>query len=170
MFARFLTLEPESPRSADVAKTLPALLFQGVTDEGADPVTGKKNININLVLPKEGKDVAGAHSVGLSLVAASRYTEEWEKKTDNEFFAYAFESVISILEEAGASDKKEEPFWRDRVLPYFREARAAGYLQVMAWDIRRSLHDPEIDRWIGDHPDEVTRFREWSKGWKQGKV
>jgi tetratricopeptide (TPR) repeat protein len=164
-FARFLTLEPDSPRSSTSAKSLREILFEGVTDQGADPTTGKKQINIVLSPLKKGKDASDAQAVSLSIVAANRYTDEWKDKTDNQFFANAFETTLSILEELSASDNKEDPFWRERVMPYFRAARAAGHLEAMAWDIRRALKDPEIDQWIVDHADSVAKFRDWSKSW-----
>lgn len=165
-FSRFLTLEPDSPRSADAAKSLHDLLFQGVTDEGPDPETGQGRINISLAPPKKRNDPAGAHAMALGVVAASRYTEDWKDKTDNQFFAHAFETTLSILEELGASDRKEDAFWREQVLAYFREARGAGHLEAMAWSIRRSLTDPEIDHWIEEHAEQTAKFREWSNGWK----
>ena len=48
--------------------------------------------------------------------------------------------------------------------PEFQERLAAGHLEAMAWDIRRSLEDPGTDQWIVDHADEVARFRAWLKG------
>jgi hypothetical protein len=108
---------------------------------------------------------AGGQALLLSRVAASRYTA-YRDQTDNEFFANAFGVILEMLERPDASDKDQDAFWRDHVLPYFREADAEGHLEAMAWEIRRSLNDPEIDRWTEDHAEQVAKFRDWSKGWR----
>ena len=51
-------------------------------------------------------------------------------------------------------------------LPYFRNAREAGYFEAMAYSVRRSLKDPETLRWLADHAEAVDHFRAWSEAWK----
>jgi len=169
-FARFLTLEPTGARAEWAAKQLEVLFFQGVENKGIDPSTGKGNINITLDIGNGKKNEAtDALSTGMSIVAASRWIEEWEDQSDSVFFAHAFESVMSIFEETDAADGKEAPFWRESVLPYFREARQAGHLEAMAWDIRRSQKDTEIAAWLEAHAEQVQGYRTWSSAWKPAK-
>ena len=96
-FARFLTLEPEGPRAEAAARQLEALLFQGVENKGTDPKTGKGNISVTI--PTGGKDDAvSALGMSMSIVAATRWVEEWEKRSDAEFYAHGFESVLKIFQ------------------------------------------------------------------------
>ncbi len=60
----------------------------------------------------------------------------------------------------------KDPFWSVAALPYFREARAAGHLEAMAYSIRRSLREPETLRWLADHAEAVDKFHAWSGAWK----
>jgi tetratricopeptide (TPR) repeat protein len=168
--ARFLTLEPTGPRAEPAAKQLRPLLFQGVEDKGVD-ASGKQQIAIDID-PEAGEkdETTGALNTGMSLVAASRWVEEWKDRPDGEFFAHAFVSVMSIFEETGAKDGKRDAFWRESVLPYFRDARAAGHLEAMAWDIRRSLEGKESTDWLEAHAAQVEKYRAWSSAWKPASV
>ena len=97
-FARFLTLEPTGPRAQGAARQLWPLLFHGVENKGAD-ASGKQQINVTIDTDASKKDEAtGALNTGMSIVAASRFVEEWEKHSDDEFFAHAFVTVMSIFE------------------------------------------------------------------------
>jgi Tfp pilus assembly protein PilF len=166
-FARFLTLEPTGARAEWAAKQLGILLYRGVEFKGVDPATGKENTNITIDTDAGKKDTeAGALEMSMSLVAAGRRLDEWKDQSDNVFFAHAFESVMSIFEELGAKDNNKDRFWGESVLPYFREARQAGHLEAMAWDIRRSQKDTEIAAWLEAHADQVGIYRTWSSAWK----
>jgi len=166
-FARFLTLEPTGARAEWAAKQLDVLLFQGIENKGPDPATGKGSISITLDMGAGRKSEAtDALGTGMSIVAATRWIDEWEDRSDSVFFAHAFESVMSLFEETDAAGDDKSRFWRESVLPYFRDARAAGHLEAMAWDIRYSQKDGESATWIEAHAEQVERYRAWSSGWK----
>jgi hypothetical protein len=165
-FARFLTLESTGPRAESAAKQLEPLLFQGVENKGTD-ASGKLQITLNIDADAAKKDeMTGALNTGMSIAAANRWVEEWKDRSDEEFFAHAFVTVMSIFEETGAKDSKTDAFWREAVVPYFREARTRGHLEAMAWDIRRSLQDEENAAWLATHADAVETYRAWSAAWK----
>ena len=165
-FARFLTLEPDSQRSPAAASSLWNLLFEGVKstpkEEGGKP----GDVSITVPPPKEGDDPATAEGLTISMVAASRYLEEWKDKSDAQFFAHAFDEVLAILTELDESAKTKDPFWSVLALPYFREAREAGHLEAMAYSVRRSLKEPDTLSWLADHAEAVDHYRAWSKAWK----
>jgi len=165
-FARFLTLEPDTQRSPAAASQLWDLLFEGVKstpkEEGGNP----GDVNITVPTPKEGDDPAAAQGLVISMVAASRYLEEWRDKSDAQFFAHAFDEVLAILTELDESAKTKDPFWSVVALPYFRDARKAGHLEAMAYSARRSLKEPETLGWLSDHAEAVDHFRAWSEAWK----
>jgi tetratricopeptide (TPR) repeat protein len=166
-FARFLTLEPTGARAEWAAKQLELLLFEGVENKGPDPDTGKGRINITLDTGKGNKSEAvDALNTGMSIVASTRWIDEWKDRSDADFFAHAFESVVSIFEEMGTTGDDKSHFWSESVLPYFRAARQAGHLEAMAWDIRRSQKDVAIAAWLEAHADQVGKYRTWSSDWK----
>jgi tetratricopeptide (TPR) repeat protein len=165
-FARFLTLEPDSQRSPAAASGLWNLLFEGVKstpkEEGGKP----GDVSITIPPPKEGDDPATAERLVISMVAASRYLDEWKDKSDAQFFAHALEEVLAILTELDDSAKTKDPFWSVVALPYYRNAREAGHLEAMAYSVRRSLKDPDTLRWLADHAEAVDHYRAWSEAWK----
>lgn len=166
--ARFLTIEPDSKRSAESARQLWTLLFQGVTTK--QDADGKSKVDITITIPPPGKkgkdDPAAAQALALSIVAATRYIDEWEHKTDAQFFAHALDNALTILSEMDGRAEPIDPFWSRQVHPYFQDARAAGHMEAMAYDIRRSLGDPETAKWLDEHAEAIAAYRAWSKGWK----
>ncbi len=164
--ARFLTLEPDSQRSPAAASQLWDLLFEGVKstpkEEGGKP----GDVSITSPPPKEGDDPAAAQGLAISVVAASRYLDEWKDKSDVQFFAHAFGEVLAILTELDENAKTKDSFWSVVALPYYRSAREAGHLEAMAYSVRRSLKEPETLGWLADHAEAVDRFRAWSDAWK----
>ncbi len=164
--ARFLTLEPDSQRSAASASQLWDLLFEGVKSKPKEEGGKPGDVSITTPPPKEGDDPAAAQGIAISLVAASRYLDEWRDKSDAEFFAHAFGEVLAILTELDDSAKTKDPFWSVVPLPYFRSAREAGHLEAMAYSVRRSLKERDTLRWLTDHAEAVDHFRAWSEAWK----
>jgi tetratricopeptide (TPR) repeat protein len=164
-FARFLALEPTGKRAEQAAPQLEKLLFQGVENKGTDPATGKGNISVSIDPEAGGKgDEAGALNMSMSILAATRWIDEWEKRTDAEFFTHAFDDVLKIFEETDAA--KKDSFWNGSVMPYFHDARAAGHMETLSWEVRRSTNQPEVTAWLQAHTAEVESFRAWSAAWK----
>ena len=166
-FARFLALEPSGPRAKEAAAQLEALLFEGVENKGIDPTTGKDSTHITLDIDSGAKsDATGALGLAMSVVAAGRWTEEWKDQNDATFFAHAFDTVLAIFEETGDVDGRKDEFWNGWVMPYFRDARAAGHLTALSWELRRSREDAEVSSWLEAHATEVEAYRTWSAAWK----
>ena len=164
-FSRFLSLEPSGPRAAAAAPQLEALLFEGIEHKGTDPATGQDSINISIPADSLKKDEAGALDLSMSMVAANRFIEEWKDRSDAEFFAHAFETVLAIFGEMGNSGGRKSEFWNASVMPYFRDARAAGHLTTLAYEVRRSSQDGEVAAWLEAHAAEVEAYRGWSAAW-----
>jgi tetratricopeptide (TPR) repeat protein len=166
-FARFLALESSGQRAELAAPQLERLLFQGIETKGKDPATGKGNIDITIDPGAGGKDDETAVlNMGMSIVAATRWIEEWEKRTDAEFFAYAFDSVLKIFEETDDSKNRKDSFWSGPLMSYFRDARSAGHMETLAWEVRRSSNNADVTAWLQAHTAEVEAFRAWSAAWK----
>jgi hypothetical protein len=143
--------------------------LQGVSAAPQQPGGEKRDIDVVVPPTGRGKEARakGAESLSLSLVAAGRYQEEWAEKSEAEFFAYAMDASLQIFSELKQAEPG--PFWRPVALAYFDQARELGHLETMAYDIRRSLADPEVIRWLEDHAAAVKAYRSWSKGWVESR-
>jgi len=95
-----------------------------------------------------------------SIVAANRFVEEWEKKSDAAFFAHALETVTAIASEM----KMDDPFW-NIVRPYFDEARSKKHLEPMAYVLRKAAGDPEAKRWLEANPKRADAYAEWARSY-----
>lgn len=168
-FARFLFLEPTGPRAREAVRQMGPLLFQGVENQGADPATGKGRISITMDSSVEKADkTAAALDLAMSTVAANRWLDEWKDRSDAEHFANAFDTIFKIFEEMDDSGGRKDGFWSASVMPFFREARAAGHMGTMAWDVRRAGEDRDVATWLEAHPDQVAASRQWTAAWRPG--
>lgn len=167
--ARVATIEPTSDRGKASARRLWPLLFEHVQDEGTpDATTGKRHISITIPRDKreanedEASDaeptLESLELMSTAILAANRYLEEWEEKTDAAFFAEAMESLPQMLAEFGAPDK--DPFW-SLTLPFFLEARAKGHSEALAYDLRSITGDPDAQVWIAKHAKRVQAYSKW---------
>jgi tetratricopeptide (TPR) repeat protein len=152
-YARFLSLVPDSPFAMTVASKIWDLLFKGVDLEDKEIVISRS---------EDLHSVAGA--VSLSIAAAKRNEAPWKERTDAQFFAHALDRVVVYSSELGADSASEE-FWDPYLMRYFREARDAGHLEAMAYDLRRPLGEAETDLWIAEHRTAIEGYRTWSRGW-----
>ena len=166
-YVRFLTVQPESPRSKDAAGKLWRLMFAGV-EQGPSAEDGKTHVNIAISPAGSGKaaDRKSTEAISMAMVAANRFVEEWENRTDSQFFAHGLETITTILSELDQNAGDRDPFWRPYADDYFKDARERGHMEAMAYDIRRSLGIPEDSRWLEEHSDAVAACRAWSKSWK----
>lgn len=166
-FARFLALEPTGPRAEEAARQLGPLLFRGVENQGADPSTGKGRISITMDSSVEKVDkTAAALDLAMSTVAANRWLEEWKDRPDADHFANAYDTIFKIFEEMDDSAGRKDGFWSAAVMPFFRDARAAGHMETMAWDVRRAGGDRDVAAWLEAHADQVDAYRRWSAAWR----
>lgn len=145
-YVRSLTLESDEARSKDVAAELWKVLFSGAVGASTSDPAEK------------------AEAKGLALLAALRRDASWSGKSDAGFFAYALDTslrLVSALHGAESADM----FWRPFVLDYFDEVRAAGYMETLAYTVRRSTGDPDVARWCAQNSGKIEAFRHWSERW-----
>jgi tetratricopeptide (TPR) repeat protein len=161
-YLRFLTLEAESPRSKEAVAGLERLWQAGVTrDPDKD---GRAQIRIEAPSPQDAGEEAAAEALVFALAASTRHLEQNEKLDDASAFAVVLEKVVAVLYETSQA-KPDAVFLRD-TLRYFNDARAAGHLQALAWDIRRSSDAPAVERWLASHAQAVDRYRVWHLAWQ----
>ena len=170
-YSRFLTIEPQSERAKTAADRLWPLLFRRVTTNkkpGEAVVPDSGAVGVTITEPPGKSEKESADILALSIVAASRYLEEWKDKTDAEFFAHAFETAATISDELSAKDKRRS-FWTPLVHDYFRQAKEKGLIEAMAYEIRRPTGDAETLKWLGGHKEAADAYRAWSKDWEPAR-
>lgn len=142
--ARFVALEPGSPRGRRAAQTLWPLLMTGVEKKpGKD---GKERIDVNM---------GNTEDLMMSLTAATRYTKE--KLSDGEFFVSALRDLVAYT-----TEEKNRPFLREAA-SLFIEAKEGAVLDALCWELRRAADDPNADTWFATHRKESARLDEFMR-------
>src|SRR5262245_14955394 len=89
-YARSLTLDKGSQAAGGAVRRLREMVF-----EGAKSVEGSPRIDVRV--PEAARGEAATESVGMGLVAALRYGDEWKDQSDSRFFVYAMDRVLQLL-------------------------------------------------------------------------
>lgn len=159
-YARSLTLDKGSQGAVRAARRLREMVF-----EGARSTDGSLRIGVSI--PDGGERSEGAtESVGMGLVAALRYGDEWKDQTDSRFFVYAVNRVLELLSAMQPDGRERDgDFWGPYAFTYFDEGRAAGHMEAMAYDLLASTGDTEAVHWRRDHTEASRKYRDWSDRW-----
>lgn len=166
-YARSLTIEADGEPAEEVAKRIWELLFDGV-EPGKPAPSGSGTIRIAIKIPRHADGTIQAagttESMGMSLVAVTRYDDEWKGKSDARFFAHAVDEVLRLL---SALNRKgtADAFWGPFVFSYFDQVRAEGHMEALAYHIRLSTGDLDVLRWQLGHRDQVGAYRDWTDRW-----
>jgi tetratricopeptide (TPR) repeat protein len=164
--ARFLVLEPVSPRAMQRLPMLDDAMTQGVTR------IGEKSITINIApetMKKAGRnqrndDDFSALDMLLALSAASTMGEEHKDASTTERFVIQFTSLCKTMGELNTG--KQTGFTWSYYVPYFVELEKKGFVPALTYLIHSSQADvPEVQQWLSAHPNEVAVFKEWSKNY-----
>jgi tetratricopeptide (TPR) repeat protein len=159
-YARSLTLDKGSQGAVRAARRLREMVFEGARSAGG-------SLRIDVRVPEgASRNVGATESMGLGLVAALRYGDEWKDQSDSRFFVWAVDRVLELMsamqsEPAGP----EKDFWGPYAFTYFNEGRAAGHMEAMAYDLLASTGDVEALHWRRDHGEANRKYRDWSDRW-----
>ena len=159
-FARFLVLEPNSPRSLAALRTLRDLMQSGVRkDDG-------KNVTI-LLNPSEKKDEGdfSALSTMLALVGAGRHLQENKGKSEIQLSVEGLDTFLAILSES-TGEKKGSGFAWNYYRPYFVEMKRRELVEPFCYLIHRSSNDPEVTAWLSKNAERVNQLIAWSKSYE----
>lgn len=163
--ARFLVLEPNSPRAAARRAQLDAAMLKGVSQQNEHNIT--VNIAAESLKKKKGKQAAddfGPEEMFLSLAGALTFDEKNKDKTPLEKFIDQFSSLCQVMGEQGT--KAGAGFTRTYYVPYFVEMQKKGFVPAFAYLAHSSQADaPTVQQWLAAHPTEVQVFQEWSKSY-----
>ena len=148
----FLMLEPNTKRSLMNYNSLKNQLGQGV--ERKDEM----NINVNVPISSSTSDDFGAAEMMVSLLAASRYTEENKDKSDIDFFIETNKGFFSIL---GELKKDNHGFWWDFYVTKFYDLIQSNNYEAYSYYISQSTNSELVNKWISDNSDKMEQLMEW---------
>jgi len=149
----FLLLEPNSNRSLINYNSLKKQLGQGV--ERKD----EKNINVSIPFSSKSDDF-GAAEMTISLLEASKYTEENKNKTEMEIFIENNKSIFAILAEL---KKENKGFWWDFYVTKFYDLKQSDNYEAFSYYISQSTNNDIIKKWITENPAKMNTLTNWIK-------
>lgn len=146
-----LLIEPNSNRSLINYNSLRKQLDQGVKKQDA------KNINVSVPF-SSSSDEFGAAEMMISLLAASKYTEESKGENDLEMFVKTNKGIFNVL---GELKKDNTGFWWDLYVDEFYNLVKSNNIEAFSYYISQSTDNEEVNNWIIDNPDKMEKFTEW---------
>ena len=158
--ARFLALEPTSPRSPAALK-----IVRDVLGGGATPGKGSNEINITLEAnPKKDEGDFTVMDTVLGLSGALSLSEK-EKKTEAQRIVQQAETFFSVLAEQDEK-KKQTSFVHQYYVPHFLEMKRRGHVEAFVYHMLQSGGGPEVREWLQANSGRVMQFLLWSKGYQ----
>lgn len=158
---RLITLEINSQRSRQAS-----LIFQEIVKGNTTPGSKPNEITINLDFdaPKDEGDF-GVFEVLLGTLMAVK-TDADKGKTDNERFADAVGTIISLLEE----DKKiKDTFVGKTYVPFMMAMKQKGYVKEFAYLILHQGGNQEAQKWLNDNGQKTIDFINWARAYQLPK-
>lgn len=148
----FLMLEPNSKRSPNNYNSLKKLLGQGVEKKD------NKNIDVNIPFSASKDSVFGAAEMMVSLLEASRYTDENKGKSDMDIFIETNSGFFSIL---GELKKENKGIWWDLYVSRFYDLVQTKNQEAFSYYISQSANSANVKTWISNNSDKMDQFKEW---------
>ncbi len=147
----FLMLEPNSERSLANYNNLRSQLGLGVE---------KKDEQINVTVPfsTTTDSIFGAADMSVSLLAASRFTEENKNKSEMEFFVETNKGLFSIL---GELKKGNAGFWWDTYVAKFYDLVQSNNYEAFTYYISQSANSEAVKNWIAENNDKMQNLIGW---------
>lgn len=150
----FLMIEPNSKRSLINYNSLRNQLGQGVEKKD------DKNINVNIPISSSSSSEFDAAEMMISLLAASKHTEENKDKNEMELFVETNRGIFSVL---GELKKDNTGFWWDLYVTRFYDLVQSDNFEAYSYFISQSTNDELVNNWITGHSEEMQKFVEWMK-------
>lgn len=153
---RLISLEFNTARSKRSAEIFLEIIKPAKKDES----TGNINIFLDMNAPKDEGDF-GVYDLVLGTLLTVK-TDDEKKKTDEEVFADAFDSLIGMLTE----DKKlQGTFIGKNYLPFFAEAKKKGNSRVLAYLILQLDGNSNALKWLVENEAKTLAFIDWAKSY-----
>lgn len=149
----FLFLEPDSQRSPSAYAMLEESFGANVTKDPDKPNT------INISVSPDDSPLSPAEMM-VSLLEASKTTEENKDKTDDELFIENTESFFKIMGELKKNKYKE--IWWTFYTPFFYELAKSEHLTAFCKYITQSSNE-NSQVWLESNESKLAAFGEWLK-------
>ncbi|MBR9845002.1 MAG: tetratricopeptide repeat protein [Algicola sp.] len=149
----FLFLEPNSRRSTEAGKLIQEMMRSNVSRDPDKPNT----INVSLVFPS-GDNEFGSAEMMLSLLEASKMTEENKDKTEDELFIENTRSFFKILGELN-SEKKKGIYW-NIYIPFFNDIAESDHMDAYCYYVMQAVN-PYSKAWFEVNQDQLQAFEAW---------
>lgn len=145
----FLMLEPNSKRSKTIFTDLKKQLAKGVEM--------KNDSDVSVIVPTSIDSLFGTAEMMLSLMAASRFTED-KDKSEMEFFIETNRVLFAMLEEL---KKENKGFWWDFYVSEFIDLIQSDNLEAFSYYISQSTNSDSVNQYIARNPDKIQRLKDW---------
>ena len=154
--ARFLMLEPDSPRSADALRNLQSAFGSGISSRGGEP----KGIDLSFTPDSDAVDGdVGLLDLSVTMASAATMTDG-EKKADVQSAAETLDGLFGVM---GEYEQKQTPegFCWDYYAPYFGALDRNGHTEAFAYHIFRSTGDKAVATWLKFNDPAIKKLVQW---------
>ena len=155
--ARLITLEINTERSRNASGIFQKIIKGNVSKEGENKIT----IALDFDAPKDEGDFGAYELIIGTLMAID--TDVSKNKTDNERFADAVGTIISMLEE---DEKLKNSFIGKTYIPFMRDLKLKGYVKEFAYLVLQQGGDDEAYKWLVDNGQNTIDFINWAKSYQ----
>jgi len=151
----FLFLEPNTERSKTAFQILEKQFGGNV-----QPDKEKPN-QINIVLNTDQMDSEfGPANLMISMLEASKSTEENKNKSEDQLFIENTKSLFNILGEL--KKKKNKGLWWDFYIPFFNDLANSDHITTYCYYITQSSKDKSLE-WLKNNNPKIVLFDQWLK-------
>jgi len=155
--SRLISLELNTQRT----KQSVAIFLDILNGAKRDEKTGNINIFLDLNAPKDEGDF-GTYDLILGTLTTVKSDED-KNKTENEIFAEAVDTVISLL----AEDKKlASTFVGKTYVPYMVEMKKQGFSKTFAYLVLQQNGNKEAEKWLNENNQQNLNFINWAKNYR----
>jgi len=149
----FLLLEPNSERAQTAYELLQEQFGGNVERDGNTP----NQINIFADAGEIDSEFSAANMM-ISMLAATKFLEENEGKTEEELFIENTTSFFVILGEL--KEKKNKGLWWDFYVPLFYDLAESKHIDTYCYYISQSSSEVAVD-WLAKNEKRISSFNQW---------
>ena len=163
-FARFLTLEPDSPRSGVALQSLHQVLAGQTSQDGGN--------NITIFLSPDANNDEGdflAAEFILSATVAAEHLPESKDQTPLMNTLDRFGSLFTFFGKIDAEKERHGFAWAHYV-PYFAELKELGFTEPFVYHTHQIVAWDGIGEWIDANGEQMEKFLSWSRAYREWPV
>lgn len=157
--SRLISLEYNTERTGIGVE----LIASALEPAGKDPKTGKITINLDFSAPKDEGDFAVFDLLIPTLTTID--DKKSEKKSENEKFIDAVDTVITML---GEDKKLKSTFVGKTYVPFMMEMKKSGHVAAFGNMVLyiRNNKNADAAKWIDSNGSKLEDFLRWAKAYQ----